>query len=544
MNNPFDLRGIHITHLNIRSLWNKIDVFRQQLLNSNIDCMTLSETWLNSNVPDNIISLPGYNLYRLDRQTINQATNKTKIGGGVAIYLKQEYECDSFSLKQQNLSNSDIEILWLSFKSKFLKPIIIAVVYRPPSGNITNFIDTLNISLESISNLSNNEIFILGDMNLDMSNSRDPNVSLFKNKMSRHNLIQDPTRFNNPKKGSTLDLIFTNSPHINHSGTGSWNLSDHELIFATRKQKSKTKQRISFTGRSYRNYSQIDFQNDIINLEWNYFFTIKNPELAWKHLINKIEPIIDNYCPSKTYNITNIKDPWITNELLEMIHDKDYFLKKAKKNGDIDDWRIARNLRNQTKLLVKNAKIDFIKEQLEENKNDSKKFWRNIKIVLPDSNTGKQIFLHDETNTPIPETETANYINEFFTSIGPKLARKDISNYQYSGQKYPSNFSLNEVTSEEVLNLAKGVNITKSSALDGISSRILRDIMMALPDHFTYIFNLSIQYSSFPDSWKIANVIPIPKEGNPRDVNNYRPISLLPLPGKILKKIICKQIIS
>ena len=57
-----------------------------------------------------------------------------------------------------------------------------------------------------------------------------------------------------------------------------------------------------------------------------------------------------------------------------MIHDKNDFLAKAKKNGNIDDWRIARNLRDQTKTLVKNAKIDFIKEQLEKNKSDSKDF--------------------------------------------------------------------------------------------------------------------------------------------------------------------------
>ena len=75
-------------------------------------------------------------------------------------------------------------------------------------------------------------------------------------------------------------------------------------------------------------------------------------------------------------------------------------------------------------------------------------------------------------------------------------------------------------------------------------SRILRNVILALPDHLTYIFNLSIRYNHFPDSWKIANLIPIPKEGNPRDVNNYRPISLLPLPGKLLEKIIYRQIID
>ena len=374
MNNPFNNRGIHITHLNIRSLWNKFDIFRQQLANSNIDCMTLSETWLNSNIPDNIISIPGYNIFRLDRQTLNPVTNKIKVGGGTAIYVKEKYECDSFTLNDFNVSNSDIEMLWISIKTQHLKPLMITSIYRPPSGNTNNLIETLNKSLESICDLFDNEIFILRDMNIDILNTKD---SLFKNKMNRHNLniqIKEPTRFNNISKGTLLDLIFSNSPSVKHSGTASWNLSDHELVFITRKHQSKLKQKTTFTGRTYRNYSQNIFQNEIKNLEWIYFFTIKDPELAWKHLINKLKPIIDRYCPSKEYKIKNVKDPWIMNELLEMIHDKNYFLAKAKKNGNIDDWRIARNLRNQTKALIKNAKIDFIKEQLEKIKVIAKNF--------------------------------------------------------------------------------------------------------------------------------------------------------------------------
>ena len=134
---------------------------------------------VNSQVPNNILSIPRYNLFRYDLQTINPLTNKTKIAGGVAIYLKQEYECDTYSLNHHNLSNSDIESLWISFKTKHLKPIIILVIYRPPTGNIYNFVTSLNISLENV-NFANNDLIILGDMNIDMSNNKDPNVSLLK----------------------------------------------------------------------------------------------------------------------------------------------------------------------------------------------------------------------------------------------------------------------------------------------------------------------------------------------------------------------------
>ena len=57
-----------------------------------------------------------------------------------------------------------------------------------------------------------------------------------------------------------------------------------------------------------------------------------------------------------------------------------------------------------------------------------------------------------------------------------------------------------------------------------------------------HMFNLSIRTSCFPSAWKSASVIPIPKSGNLTKVQNYRPISLLPLPGKILEKLIHQQL--
>ena len=53
-----------------------------------------------------------------------------------------------------------------------------------------------------------------------------------------------------------------------------------------------------------------------------------------------------------------------------------------------------------------------------------------------------------------------------------------------------------------------------------------------------FMYNLSFGTESFPDAWKIANVIPLKKGGDPTDVNNLRPVSLLPLPGKMAERIV------
>ena len=83
--------------------------------------------------------------------------------------------------------------------------------------------------------------------------------------------------------------------------------------------------------------------------------------------------------------------------------------------------------------------------------------------------------------------------------------------------------------------LIRKINISKSSGIELLSSRILKDSFLVLSNKLTYLFNLSIQSSTFHSQWKKALVIPIPKPGNPNKKENYRPISLLPLPGKILE---------
>ena len=51
-------------------------------------------------------------------------------------------------------------------------------------------------------------------------------------------------------------------------------------------------------------------------------------------------------CPLKSYNIKKVKEIWVKNELLEMIKDEDMALRKAKRSKSVDDWKIARQLRN------------------------------------------------------------------------------------------------------------------------------------------------------------------------------------------------------
>lgn len=74
--------------------------------------------------------------------------------------------------------------------------------------------------------------------------------------------------------------------------------------------------------------------------------------------------------------------------------------------------------------------------------------------------------------------------------------------------------------------------------LPNLSSRIVKDALIAMIHEFTFLCNLSISTGIVPDEWKEAIVFPIPKTQNSKSVSDLRPISLLPIPGKVLEHII------
>ena len=60
----------------------------------------------------------------------------------------------------------------------------------------------------------------------------------------------------------------------------------------------------------------------------------------------------------------------------------------------------------------------------------------------------------------------------------------------------------------------------------------------------SHLINNSISSSQYPKIFKTAQVMPIFKTGDPDKPSNYRPITILPLLGKIYEKVVYKQLYS
>ena len=83
-----------------------------------------------------------------------------------------------------------------------------------------------------------------------------------------------------------------------------------------------------------------------------------------------------------------------------------------------------------------------------------------------------------------------------------------------------------------------------SSGYDGLSTKLLKYLKFEILESITIIINQILNTGIFPEGMKIAKVIPLFKKNSQSEIENYRPVSLLPSLSKIVEKIVFNQLIS
>ena len=97
---------------------------------------------------------------------------------------------------------------------------------------------------------------------------------------------------------------------------------------------------------------------------------------------------------------------------------------------------------------------------------------------------------------------------------------------------------------DEILKIIRALNIYKAHGHDDISIRMIKICDKSLFKPLILLLANSTKLSCYPDIWKRSNIIPVHKKNDKQLVNNYRPISLLLIFGKIFEKVIFNQIYS
>ena len=239
---------------------------------------------------------------------------------------------------EMNVSCKDLEMQWISVTPKNIRPLLIVNVYRPPQGDYKKCCELLVEAFGKADLKDNTEIYIMGDFNIDYTDTKSPptkELSFTMKALGLTQVIKSPTRTqfrNGVEKSSLLDMIFTNSDYVKTASTLNLNLSDHLAVLVTRKKVWVKSKKVNFKGRSYKNYNKEAFQDRLSELNWDNFYRLDNPNILWDAIRKAIITIIDPICPMKNFNVPEAREPWVTNEMIEAVRDKDNLLKKAKRN--------------------------------------------------------------------------------------------------------------------------------------------------------------------------------------------------------------------
>ena len=216
---------------------------------------------------------------------------------------------------------------------------------------------------------------------------------------------------------------------------------------------------------------------------------------------------------------------------------------RHKSLGNDDEYKVWQN---KVIKLIQSAKKVLYQTFIENNKGNPSSIYKIFQEVGAGKGPQRQSNIgpikNGDTHIEDP-TEIANEFNEFFVNVATKL-KEPVPNTnhdklkEFSQSKLPSDikFKIPQIQKEKVLKFLSTMDVSKATGTDMIGPRLLKLAAPCIADEVTFICNHSINNSVFPNKWKEAKVTPLYKNGSLEEVNNYRPISILPVISKVLEK--------
>ena len=361
--------------------------------------------------------------------------------------------------------------------------------------------------------------------------------------------IENPTRVT-PTTSSLIDVIFTyvGDNKTLETGVIPLGISDHNLVYICRK--------ISFPGelpkfvltRQYKRYNVNAFNHDL-NEIFNLYSPVSNdPNELWGDFKLKFLSIAGKHAPVKQRRVKREFKPWITSEIKHLIYHRDYLKRQAIRLRSVYYETAYKKCKNKITNLIRTSKENYFKAKLSDSKN-SKESWQFINELLNKNSKTSQIReINFDGKTVTKDEEIAAGFNEYFSTIGSMLFKAikdcDTDPLSFLTVTHDNIFNFNFITIDEVISALNLLPPKKSSGLDGISAKLLKDAAHNIAGPLVDIFNLSLRTGIFPDDWKLAKVTPVFKDGNRNICGNYRPISVISVVAKVFEKLVYQQLKS
>ena len=486
---------------NVQSLLPKIDEVNAFASTMKPDIFVFCETWLSDAIDDKDIDIAGYcppiRNDRIDRR-----------GGGVCIYFKQDIACNVITVGN---CPPCIESIWAHFP--FFN-ILIHALYVPPSLSASqlNLVTEYIVSgFDDVTNLVKDcHVVILGDLNHLPTSSLEQSLGLLQ-------VVQEATRGN-----AVLDKILIEPPLDNYYNTPivgpNFGKSDHLSIFLKPLLQQDYSPSIVKVY-DYRKSYMDEFLSRLKYQRWQDIYkSSESVDSKCENFYRKVEDALLAF-PFAYVEMSPNEKPWMTPKLKYLINCRfeAFRLKQFSK---------YRHLRAKVKQEISKAKMLWLQKL----KQSPKGIW---KAVRPSSNRIQNCGNLLKTFTPADIPDAISTV--LSSAFSPPSASSFVLPMDETGS-----FDI-PLTVEATESRLMKLKVGKSSGHDRLTARLLRVASAILAPPLTHIFVQSISEGAFPKMWKLANITPIPKKPNPA-ITDFRPISLLPLPSKVLESIVLSEV--
>lgn len=535
---------IKVLNWNSRSLNNKITEFFHFVESHDIDVAVVTETWLRSR---NSMYHPSYTAIRMDRLSTNADR-----GGGVAILIKRE-----LSYSQLDLSITTIEAIGIKINTAVSSLNIVAAYY--PGSNKMQHLHQFRRDIRMLTSWDV-PFFIVGDFNARhmMWNCASANKAgriLFQEYMSSDFYINYPESSTRhpPGRGrsSTLDLTLSNnliqmSVPIVHTELSSDHLPvtfnitiDTPMVPPGRSSRCYNQANWSLFSRTIN--ENIDLNSQLIN-NLDTHDKIDEAINLFENIILRAE---DASVPEKTIVPRKTVLPESIKLLIRLrnVRRRQYLRTRDPLLGSI-----VSQLNNTIRTKCAEHRFKNFGDMLRTLDNGCQKFWKlsknlrnNVKHSPPLKVDGSLLVTPAQKAEALAATFAAAHNNPLNgDSATTAEVNGTIARISDSDSVIEPNVL---VRPKEVKSIISAMKTKKAPGLDRIRNVLLKHLPRKGLILLTKILNACLKLCYFPVKWKHASVIAIPKAN--KDITspgNYRPISLLSGPSKILERVVLSRL--
>lgn len=505
--------GLKVVHINAQSLLKKIDEFRYIFQESDVDIICISETWFRNEMPDDMVRLDGYRMYRDDR--VGHA-------GGVAMYVRTGI-CTK--LVCSSSPTDRLEYLFLAISSGN-NTVFVGCVYRPHSNiDLTDFMEILREQ-----SLPYDDVIITGDFNSNLL--VDSNLIDSMNGLGFFPVnTTTPTHFTSTSS-TLLDCFFIShgSKLLLYDQLSLPSFSRHDLLFLTYNfDVARGIETICY--RDFRNVDFYSLESDSLSIPWDEIYYLPTIDCKVDFFERHISDLYDRHVPLRTKIVKSRQQPWFNSAIRELIIRRDTLYNRWKR---FRTPRLRREYTTTRREVVKQIRMAKIRHYGNKFSSaiDSRQKWREIRnIGIGKNRSDSRLPDLDDLNMRFVEIDVPR-VDDVLVHSGTDTAA---SNSDYDSNTINDVFEFRCIYECDVLESILKIK-SNATGFDNINLAFLKLLLHLLLPYITHIFNTVLTTSTFPSSWKRVKIIPIPKT-----THDYRPIALLSVMSKALEKIMFSQ---